>query len=74
MFLIFHSVAWKFADEVLEDKELYHFEKFEDTWCFEIKDVEKQDAGTYKCIATNSVGQAICEVPLIVNGMLSLIN
>jgi hypothetical protein len=64
-------VQWKFNNEVLEDKELYHFEKFEDTHCLEVKDVEKQDAGPYTCVATNSEGQATAEIPLVIQGKRS---
>ena len=65
------SVTWKFNDQVLEDTELYHFEKYEDTHCLEVKDVEKQDAGPYTCIAVNTEGDATCQIPLVVNGKIS---
>ena len=61
-------MVWKFNDTVLEDRELYHFEKYEDTHCLEVKETEKHDAGTYTCVATNSEGEAVCHIPLIVNG------
>ena len=66
------SVTWKFNDQVLEDTELYHFEKYEDTHCLEVKDVEKQDAGPYTCIAVNTEGDATCQIPLVVNGKIQL--
>ena len=67
-FHYFLSVEWKKGTEVLDDLELYHFEKYEDTYCFEIKTVETEDAGVYTCVARNSEGEATCDIPLIVNG------
>lgn len=66
-------MTWKFNDEVLEDRELYHFEKYEDTHCLEVKDVEKEDAGPYTCVAVNSEGEATCQIPLVVQGMYTCI-
>jgi hypothetical protein len=64
----FSSVQWKKDNKVLDDVELYHFEKYEDTYCFEIKTVEMDDAGVYTCVAKNSEGEATCDIPLTVNG------
>lgn len=61
-------MEWKKDNVVLDDLELYHFEKYEDTYCFEIKTVETEDAGVYTCVARNSEGEATCDIPLIVNG------
>ena len=52
---------------VLEDKELYHFDKYEDTYCF-VKDSDVVDAGVYTCVASNEVGEVTVDIPLIVNG------
>jgi hypothetical protein len=61
-------VTWKKDDKPLDDTDLYHIESYEDTYCFEIKDTSPEDAGTYTCVATNEVGEAICEIPLEVKG------
>lgn len=52
---------------ILEDKELYQFEKYEDQYCFEVKDSDVVDAGVYTCVATNEVGEVTVDIPLIVN-------
>lgn len=61
-------VIWKKDDKPLDDKELFHVESYEDTYCFEVKDTTPEDAGTYVCVATNEVGEAVCEIPLEVKG------
>ena len=61
-------VTWKKDGKPLDDTELYHIESYEDTYCFEIKDTGSEDAGVYTCIATNEVGETVCEIPLEVKG------
>ncbi|KAJ8319891.1 hypothetical protein KUTeg_001478 [Tegillarca granosa] len=63
------TVQWKKDDEILDDTELYHYEKYEDTYCFEIKDTEIEDGGVYTCVATNEVGETTCDIPLQVNAI-----
>ena len=67
-------VIWKKDDKPLDDKELYHVESYEDTYCFEIKDTGTEDAGNYVCVATNEVGEAVCEIPLEVKGEFLLVD
>ena len=62
------TVTWKRNNAVLDDKELYQFESYEDTHCFEIKVAEVTDTGDFTCVATNTEGQATCDIPLVVNG------
>lgn len=62
------KVTWMKNKELLDDTELYHFENYEDTYCFEIKDTEKEDAGVYLCAAENTEGRASVEIPLVVKG------
>ena len=69
LILLLISVTWLRKKEVLEDEQVYHFDKFEDTYCLEIIDTELDDADTYTCLAQNTQGQASVEIPLIVNGM-----
>lgn len=64
------AVTWKKDDKTLDDKDLYHVESYEDTYCFEVKDTGPEDAGSYLCVATNEVGEATCEIPLEVKGGL----
>ena len=61
-------MIWKKDNKPLEDTELYHLESYEDTYCFEIKETTQEDAGVYTCVATNDVGEAVCEIPLEVKG------
>ena len=67
-FMFVFSVVWKKDNMVLEDTELYHFDKYEDTYCFEVKDSDVVDAGVYTCVATNEVGEVTVDIPLTVNG------
>lgn len=53
---------------LLEDADLYHLESYEDTYCFEIKDTEKEDVGVYTCVAENDFGRASVDIPLFVTG------
>lgn len=63
-------MVWKRDNKVIDDKDFYDIEKFEDTYCFEIKDTELIDTGVYTCVATNEVGEATCTIPLVVNGKI----
>ena len=65
---IYLLVTWMKNKKTLKDTDLYHFENFEDTYCFEVKDTEKTDAGPYTCVAENTEGKVTCTVPLTVNG------
>lgn len=61
-------MSWTRDGEVLDDKSIYHTDQFEDTYNFEIKNTEVEDAGIYTCTATNRAGEATSQIPLIVNG------
>ncbi|CAC5377034.1 TTN [Mytilus coruscus] len=61
------KVVWKKDNMILEDKELYQFDKYEDQYCFEVKDSDVVDAGVYTCVATNEEGEVTVDIPLIVN-------
>ena len=59
---------WLKDKKPLKEGPLYHIENFEETYCFEVKDTEKTDAGTYICVAQNTQGKASTKIPLKVNG------
>ena len=62
-------VSW-YKSQTLLTGDLYHSENYEDTYCFEIKDTQKTDAGQFTAVAQNSEGKAECAIDLQVNGKL----
>ncbi|XP_053986004.1 obscurin isoform X2 [Hylaeus volcanicus] len=61
------DIAWYFNDKpLLKDDDKYKMKRDGDACCLYVKDCAYDDAGTYKCRATNRSGEAECAANLAV--------
>jgi hypothetical protein len=62
-------VDWFTRGKMIEESEVFRIEETEEGDCaLIISDVDREDAGTYKCVAENDEGTISCEAELIVEG------
>lgn len=62
-------VDWFTRGKMIEESEIFRIEETEEGDCaLIINDVDREDAGIYKCVAENDEGTISCEAELIVEG------
>lgn len=66
-------IDWFTNGKMIEESEVYKIEETEHGYCaLNISDVDREDAGIYKCIAENDEGTITCEAELKVQGKSNL--
>ncbi|XP_075215546.1 obscurin isoform X5 [Lycorma delicatula] len=58
------DLSWYKNGKPIHDSDKYRIKQDGDSYCLYVKDISPDDAGKYKCIATNREGEASCEAQL----------
>lgn len=58
------DITWYKNGSPIKESEKYHIKRDGDACCLYVRDLELDDAGTFKCVAKNREGEASCEAKL----------
>ena len=66
------SVSWYYCNDLIGENDKYHLENASDTFVLFIDNILVTDGGVYKCQATNSIGDSVCECHISVSDLQSI--